>query len=370
MAADLPVLSRRALNRAMLARQHLLAPCQQGVVELVEQLVGLQAQATNPPYIGLWTRLPDFQPCQLTDLLEARALVRATSLRGTLHLVSATDYLSLRPAMQPVIERGLQGAFGRQLEGADRSELLATGRALLAERAMNGSELAQALAPRWPRHDAKALAQYLHVLPLVQIPPSGTWDIHTPPRLALAEQWLAQPLSAAASVPSLLQRYLAAFGPASIKDMTAWCGLTGLARVVATLAPGWRTFQDDTGTVLYDLPDAPLPEPDQPVPARLLADFDNVLIAYANRERVVSVQDRLRVATPNGLFRATILVDGFVLGTWRLVRLTGLATVEISPFRPLTPSSKAELAAEAERFLRNFLPDIPRHTVEFNAALT
>src|SRR5580693_9196146 len=181
MPAPSDMLSGRALNRALLDRQLLLrrdplpaaaGPRADRVIETVEHLVGLQAQAPFPPYYGLLSRLDGFRPADLAELLLTRKVVRIGLMRGTIHLVSADDCLGLRPVLQPVLERGLRANFGRRLTGADRAALAAAGRALVEDRPMTFSEIGRALAPRWPQHPPNALAQGVRALvPLVQVPP-------------------------------------------------------------------------------------------------------------------------------------------------------------------------------------------------------
>jgi Winged helix DNA-binding domain len=297
------VLSRRALNRALLSRQMLLrrSPLPEGgmrpagrgpgeraarVVETVEHLAGLQAQAPFPPYYGLWLRLAGFRPEDLAELILGRQVVRVALMRGTIHLVSARDCLLLRPLVQPVLDRGLATGYGKQLGGLDTAELAAVGRALVEEKPRTFSELGALLAGRWPGYPPAALAQAIRALvPLVQVPPRAIWGASGPPAHTSAESWLDgrdgrdgrdAVLNASPAPDQLVIRYLAAFGPATVMDMQAWSGLTKLREVAERQRPGLRTFRNEDGGELFDLPEAPRPDPDTDAPVRLVAEFDNL----------------------------------------------------------------------------------------------
>ena len=371
------VLSRQALNRALLERQMLLrrAPVPgsaagraERVTEAVEHLVGLQAQAPFPPYYGLWSRLGDFRPDELAGLLTGRQVVRIALMRGTIHLVSARDCLTLRPLVQPVLDRALTAILGQRRAGVDTQALAAAGRALAEQEPRTFSELGRLLGRQWPGHRADALAQAVRALvPLVQVPPRAVWGAAGQARHAPAETWLGQPLDRTASLDTLLTRYLAAFGPASVRDVQTWSGLTGLREVADRLRPGLRTFLDENGTELLDLPDAPRPAPDTPAPARLVAEFDNLILSHADRSRVIDEQARARIFTPNGVFPGTVLVNGFVAGTWRIDRSAGAATLTVEPFGKMTLKDRDAVSAEAMRLLAFAAPGAA-HDVRFGPA--
>ena len=370
------VLSRRALNRALLSRQLLLDRPdlpedadgrRAAVISAIEHLVGLQAQAPFPPYYGLWSRLGGFRPEDLASLITDRSTVRIALMRGTIHLVSARDCLPLRRQLQPVLERGLRGAFGRQLAGVDPAALAAAGRELVESVPMAFSQLGAALAERWPDHPPAALAQGVRALvPLVQVPPRAVWgragqSLHTS-----AEHWLGLSARGAAGQPNslaeLVQRYLAAFGPATVRDVAAWSGLTGLRPVLDELRPALVTFRDEQGAELFDLPSAPRPGDAAPAPVRLAAEFDNLLLAHADRSRVVHADDLKRFYTINGIFPGAILVDGFVAGMWRLARTRSTATLAVELFGPTR--QRDQVAREAERMLAFCAPGAS-HDIRF-----
>ena len=164
-----------------------------------------------------------------------------------------------------------------------------------------------------------------------------------------------------------MTRYLAAFGPASVRDVQTWSGLTGLREVADRLRPGLRTFLDENGTELLDLPDAPRPAPDTPAPARLVAEFDNLILSHADRSRVIDEQARARIFTPNGVFPGTVLVNGFVAGTWRIDRSAGAATLTVEPFGKMTVKDRDAVRAEAGRLLAFAAPGAA-HDVRFGPA--
>jgi Winged helix DNA-binding domain len=368
-------LSARALNRALLDRQLLLrreplpgaaGPRADRVIETVEHLVGLQAQAPFPPYYGLWSRLDGFRPADLAELLLARKVVRIGLMRGTIHLVSADDCLRLRPAVQSVLERGLRANFGRQLTDVDRAALARAGRALVEDRPMTFSELGDALAPRWPQYPPNALAQGVRALvPLVQVPPRAVWGQAGQAAHTSAEAWLGRPLAASASPDHVVLRYLAAFGPATVADAQAWSGLTRLHEVTERLRKRLRTFRDEQGRGLFDLPDAPRPGPDTPAPVRLVAEFDNLILSHADRTRVISEPDRQRLYTKNGIFPGTVLIDGFVRGMWRITIARRAAVLTVEMFGPVGGRDRDAVAAEGERLLEFAAPGSPDAELRF-----
>ncbi len=374
------VLSVRALNRALLARQLLLrrAPLPADgargaeneraarVLETVEQLAGLQAQAPFPPYYGLWSRLANFRPDDLAELIWSRQVVRIALMRGTIHLVSARDCRMLRPLIQPVLDRGLAAGYGRQLGGVDTAELAATGRALVEDKPRTFSELGALLAGRWPGYPPVALAQAIRALvPLVQVPPRAIWGAAGSSAHTSAESWLGAPLDASPSPDQLVLRYLAAFGPATVRDMQAWSGLTRLREVADRQRPSLRTFQNEAGGELFDLPAAPRPDPDTPAPVRLVAEFDNLVLSHADRARIISEQDRKRLFTRNGIFPGTVLVSGFAVGMWKIARSRAAATLTIEMFGPVAAPDRDAITCEGERLLTFAAPDAGARDIRF-----
>lgn len=340
-----PVLDRKALNRATLARQLLLERRVLPAADVLETLVGLQAQTPQSPYVSLWSRVAGFDPEELSSLLRGRRAVRIALMRSTIHLVSARDCLRIRPLVQPSIDRQYAATrHAKLLAGVDLDAVVAAGRALLEAEPRALDELGKLLAERFEGHDPTALAFVIRTrVPLVQIPPRGLWRASGRPVCATAEDWLGKPLLRRPALRDLVLRYLAAFGPASVRDVQMWSGLTRLREVVDRLRPQLATFRDERGTELFDLSDAPRPEADTPAPPRFLPDYDNVLLGHADRTRMIADEDRR--ALPIG--KPTVLVDGYVRATWKLDRRR--AGLDIEPLGRLTRAERAAVAEEGER---------------------
>jgi hypothetical protein len=355
-----PLISRRALNRATLERQHLLRRTGSSVTEVVEHLGGLQAQTPHTWYTGLWNRIAGFRPADAADLLLSRELVRIALQRSTIHLVSARDCLAMRPLLQAVTERMTRTTFGKRLAGVDLDELAAAGRALLEERPMTFADLGRALAERWPGNDAHALGQGVRCLvPLVQVPPRGVWGKSGPIAHTSAESWIGfevPPMTPA----ELVRRYLAAFGPASVQDVQAWSGLTRLGEVVESM--DLVRFRDDAGRTLYDLPDAPRPGEDVPAPVRLMYDFDNLFLSYADRSRAITETGAavLQGFMGTNVMPRVILVDGVTAGDWTVTRAKGVSTLNLHQWEPIKVLDEAE---EEGRRLLEFLAPGDKHEI-------
>jgi hypothetical protein len=342
------VLSRRQLNRALLARQHLLRRVDMPVQDMVEHLVGLQAQEVMPPYDGLWSRIAGLDPNELGRLLEERKVVRLTLMRGTVHLVSVRDALALRPLMQPVIERTHNGAFGRRMGGADPDELAAAVRELLAEEPLGARELGRRLVARGIGDDPEAIGNATRVYAaLVQVPPRGVWGKSGRALYATLESWTGRELEPDPSLDDLVLRYLRAFGPASVPDMQNWCGLTRLREVVERLRDRLVAFCGEGGRELFDLPDAPRPDPDTPAPVRFLGEYDNVLLGHKDRRRIIPEDFPWAEMLAPGRFVSNLLVDGSLRATWWVDKER--VTLGIRPARRFTRRERDEVAAEAER---------------------
>ncbi len=355
-------LSRQALNRALLARQHLLERSTVRPAAMVEHLLGLQAQAPLPPYVGLWSRVEGFRPQDLARLLESREVVRIVLMRSTVHLVSAADAGFLRPLVAPVLERPLRtgSVWARDLAGCDLEEIAGAADELLAAGPLTMTGIGAGLAERWPDRNPDALAQVARgLLALVQLPPRAVWGAKGwggRPLVQTLERCLGRAPGPAGTREELVRRYLRAFGPASVADVQTWSGLTGLRPVVEDLRGELMVFRDEGGRELYDLPGAPRPDPETPAPARLLPAYDNLLLSHADRRRVISDHHRRAMATANGIVRGSFLVDGFVAGQWDLVQRSGGMEVVLEPLIPLTARDREGLAAEARRLPRFAAP--------------
>jgi hypothetical protein len=360
------ILSRRALNRTLLARQLLLARSALPATDAIERLVGMQAQEPLDPYIGLWTRLDGFRADDLARLISERRAVRMGLMRGTVHLVTARDALAMRPVLQQVYERIFTSArgdvgvptFTSRLAGVDIKVLLAAARKLVDESPRSAAELRPLLKKRWPRRDPDALAAAAHfLLPLVQVPPRGVWGASGQARHTTLDAWLGKPLARDTSPDALVQRYLRAFGPATVADARNWSRLTGLREVFERLRPRLRTFRDETGRELFDVPDGVFADPETPAPPRFLPQYDNVFLGHEDRSRIVN-DDFRRTPWIEGTF-GTVLVDGFIAALWKIQRKGGTATLLIEPVTPLGRRDIDAVAAEGERLLTFTDPEAP-----------
>jgi hypothetical protein len=363
MSGDL--LSNRALNRATLARQLLLERSTTAPLDAVEHLVGLQAQNPLDPYLALWSRLDGFDPHKLGRLVEDRSLVRIVVMRSTIHLVTADDALLLRPITQPVttMEIARHPEYAPQLAGVDMEPVLAYAHPLLTETPMSGRKLREALAERFPDLPAAAIAYACRCyLPLVQMPPRGVWGKTLQVTSTPLDTWLGRPLRSDATIDEVALRYLAAFGPAIVGDFATWSRLTGFREVVDRLRPQLRTFTDEKGRQLVDLPDAPRPDPDTPAPVRFLPEYDNVLLSHADRSRFG--ENAQMFASDLGAFEGSVLVDGMVRGIWRFEvdRNRKTATVAVRHL-PLPKASVRAVEAEGQRVARFWHADLDSHEI-------
>ena len=358
------------LNRATLDRQLLLRRAALPAWNAIEHLAGLQAQAPLAPYVGLWTRLAGFGHEDLKDLLTERIVVRAHVMRNTVHLVTADDYVCFRPLFQPLMERALAGHFGQDLGGIDLDELQAAATSLLAETPLTRGQLAERLAPRWPDHDPASLAYAAtHLLHLVQVPPRGLWGRGGQATWFLASAWLQDPSLSAAeparALEQLVLRYLGAYGPATVNDIQAWSGLSRLREVTDRLGARLRPFTGPGGAELLDLPDAPRPDPDVPAPPRFLPEYDNLLLSFADRSRVIRGARPVPLPPGNGATTGTLLAEGFWAADWRITRGPDRAVLEIRPFRSFGHVPQDAAGAEGSRLLE-FAAPAAAHDVRFS----
>jgi hypothetical protein len=357
-AKGVPVLSARALNRALLARQMLLERADMPPLAAIETLVGMQAQVPTDPYFGLWSRLRGFTAADLARLVETRKAVRIGAMRGTIHLMTAADALAIRPLVQPVFDRVLfSNAESRPLKGRDLTAFIAEGRSAVEAKALTWAELRRHLALRWPGiPDVALLRAAQFSLPLVQVPPRGLWGKAGAARVTTLDAWLKKQPKAM-PLEKLVLRYLAGFGPASVMDAQAWSGLTRLAPVFARLRPKLTVFHDESGRELFDLPDAPRPDEATPAPVRFLPVYDNATLGFAERGRIIPTGPTPPRPLPvNGQVRA-FLVDGFVTGFWKIVTERGAATLVLEPFRKLTKPEQSALEAEGAALLAFAAPE-------------
>ena len=357
-AASTTVLGLKALNRATLARQMLLAREKTTAVRAIERLAGMQAQLAKPPFIGLWSRVSGFNAADLARLARERKLVRATMMRATLHLMTAKDYLALRPTLQPMLAAAMDGVLGERGAEIDLPRVLADARRRLDERARTFEDLRSDMAAAWPGADPRAIGYAVRThLPLVQVPSDAAWGWPGTATFAPAETWLGAPANGSPNVELLVSRYLAAFGPASVRDAQAWSGLKSLDAAFDSLRPRLLVFRDERGRELFDLPKAPRPPADTAAPVRFLPDYDNLVLGHADRTRIVSDAHRRALATKNLRVLATFLVDGVVAGSWSIARARSAAVLELKPFEAPARKDRAALVAEGEGLLRFAEPD-------------
>jgi Winged helix DNA-binding domain len=348
MAREL-VLTRRELNRALLERQLLLGRKGLSPVEAVKRLGGLQAQSTTSPYLSLWTRLDGFQREQLVRALTRRRLVKAVIQRGTLHIVTPSDFWAFATARRELAGILWPPSYEARLPMARIRELAASVAAELDGVELTFKEVRALLEPYeqpgisaafiWRRIQGQAY--------VVHVPPSGIWGYGGHGIYAGAERTVAGgPPPPEESFDRLVRTYLSAYGPATKQDIGQWAGIPRVAPIAASLArQSVRTFRDEQGRILYDLPRAPLPGADTPAPLRLIPRFDNLVLSHADRSRILGDQPPSRIVTNNGLVHATILVDGFVAGTWQLEK----GRVVLEPFAPLGRDVRRGLKEEIER---------------------
>ena len=339
-------LGKDVLNRTLLHRQHLLERVDSTPVAMAEHLIGLQAQDNLPPYLSLAARLIDFDPYDVTRGLEDKTLVRLLVMRGTIHLLTRDDALTLRQWTVPVHDREIKvsQSIGAARE-VDRDAFDAALTELLADGPLPQKALGLALAERFPAYPATQLGQLARsTQPLAQLPPRGTWKGSGGVVYQRVDRWLEADL-VEPDPADIVRRYLRAFGPASAADATAWSAITGLAALMKGMDDLER-HEDENGKVLYDLPGAPIADADTPAPVRLFGYYDNVWLSHAGRDRVTDPEKRKAQQGPNGAAAAPILVDGWLEGLWRVAD----GRVEIvSMMRKLTKAERSELDDEVAR---------------------
>lgn len=354
-------ISLRAINRATLARQLLLERAEVSAVEAVARLAGMQGQEPKHPYVGLWTRVADFTDADLTAAVEAREVVRATLFRGTLHLVTAEDFLRFRTTLSPVLEAGLR-MLGDRGEGLEPEKVVAAAEKLLAKEPLTFTEVRDALVREFPEVNDRALGFTTRMLvPLVMFPAGTRWGWSANARFTPAEAWLGKKLRRSAVPGELVVRYLEAFGPATPADFQTWSGLPKAKEVFDGL--DLEVLQDENGKPLYDVPGGPRPDPDTPAPVRFLPEFDNLLLAHAKRERIIADEHRPAVFTKNLRVKSTYLVDGLVAGLWTAEKKRGVATLTLTPFGRTLKKTATELEREGTALLGFLEPDAKTYEV-------
>jgi winged helix DNA-binding protein len=326
-------------------------------LDAVELLVGLQAQNPWSPYHALHARLRDFDPLDLSAAVERREAVRMVLMRGTIHLVSARDAATLRPVVQPVLDRELftTRTWGAGVAGVDLAPVLALARELVDEEPRSMAELRAAIAERWPALDAGSLAYAArNQLPTLQVTPRGLWGRSGGVRLTTLKAWTGLDVSDVTDPDEALLRYLRVFGPASVGDAAAWSRLTGLREPFERLRPRLRTFTDERGRELFDVGDAPILTGDEPAPVRFLPDYDNALLSHQDRSRIVPELDWPELG--DNVTAPVFLVDGFVAGIWKPVGKGAETAIGLQPMVAIDAADRRAVEAEASALLAMIEP--------------
>ena len=369
MAERAPVLTLRALNRALLSRQLLLKRAALAPEAAIERLAGLQAQWAPAPYVGLWSRLSRFAIADLERALAERRVVKASLMRGTLHLVSAVDYPYLTVATTAARPESWVPVYRRAVDDPERIHAAAL---RYAREPRSREQLAAFLVTQGVKEElARPFLWWLIASGgwFVHVPPSGTWGHRRSGDLVAADVWLkdARPPALDDAVRHTVTRHLAAFGPATVEDVASWSAMrtAPIKAAIAALGRDVREFRDERGRTLFDLARAPRPDPDVPAPVRFLPKWDSTLLAYAppERVRILAEDHRRTVIAKNGDVAQTFLVDGMVAGTWELATTRGAAVVTLAPFRRLAKADRLALEDEGTRLARFAMAEAKAHHV-------
>jgi winged helix DNA-binding protein len=346
------VVTTRALNRALLARQGLLERHPPGIARALERAGGIQAQYAPSMYTGVWSRMEGLERAALTRALERGTVVQATLMRSTIHLVSARDFWPFADGV-----RRSRREWWRRVttdRPSDTAMRAAAERLREAFASADGGVLRRAeIEALLGKPVARAIGMWID---LVRAPPSGTWERRRADLYALADAWVDPPAGSMeererAGAEHLVRRYVAAFGPAAPGDVAGWAGIPVAALEEAFASPRLRRFVTGDGAELMDVPRAPLPPADTVVPVRFLPTWDATLLVHARRTQILPEDYRPRIFhTKNPQSVPTFLVDGAVAGVWRFEG----GRVELEPFRSSGPGVMRALREEAER-LASFL---------------
>ncbi|MEE4025524.1 winged helix DNA-binding domain-containing protein [Gordonia sp. PKS22-38] len=353
-------ITARQWNRTVLHRQHLLGRVDEDAIEVLDRCVGLQAQEPTAPFFGLWSRITDFEPTELDDLLRRREVVRMAALRSTVFLLDAEDARWIRRLAQPTLDTEL-ALHARKLVGARSEQVLDDAAELLADGPMPGARLGAALVQRHPDEDPSTLVAVARCgLSLVQVPPRGLWRGVGAPTFALFDDWAGPGEPAVTGDEArldLIRLYLRGFGPATVAGIQSWCGMTRLKTLVEKMEADWELVEltGPDGERLFDLEGLDLVDADRPAPARLLAPYDNVLVAQADRRRIAD-EDRFgALRTPNGRSPGFVLLDGRLAGSWRIVDGRVSVDMMVDP----TPAERDDLEVEVQQ-LQQFIAEPAR----------
>jgi hypothetical protein len=354
------VLTARKLNRALLARQQLLKRSSLSVPRLLEQIGGIQAQYAPSSYVRLWTNLRRFEMADLDRLLERRKVVQGTLMRSTIHLVSAADYWPIAEGIGPSRQEWWHRTWGKEFTREEIDRVAA--------------RLDKELAGRvWPRKelDEQMRSHSTTVwsgawVALIRVPPPGTWQRRRADLFQRAAEWIGPSMAdEQAGLELLLRRYLGGFGPARLADAANWAGVDVPKMKGAAERMTLRTFRDEDGRVLLDLPRAPLPDASTPAPIRLLPTWDATLLIHCRRARILPEEYRplvFSIKIPHSV--GTILVDGSVAGSWRAEASGGKAVLRCTLFERIPTAAERELREEAEGLIRFVEPGAKSYAIE------
>jgi hypothetical protein len=334
------ILTRRELNRALLARQLLLERSRLPVARAVERIGGIQDQYAPNAYIRLFSCLEGFRRDDLTRALERRTVVQASLMRATIHVVSKRDFWPFAVAIRAAQREWWLRVTKPRPSERDLERRAEELRALLADGPLRNEDLVAAAGRTWG-----TVGPWLE---LVRVPPSGTWERRRADLFQTAERWIGPPLAEPDdALDHLVRRYLGAFGPATRADIASWAGLKTVKDLAGPLERlRLRRFQDESGNELLDLPGAPLPDPEAPAPVRFLPTWDAVLLAHARRAEILPEKYRpLVFSTKIPPSVPTFLVDGVVAGIWR----HDGGRVVLEPFEKLDRAALRGLREESER---------------------
>lgn len=340
------MLSLRDLNRTLLRRQHLLERTTMPALAMVDHLIGLQAQENLPPYLSLAARIDGFDPHELSDAIERRQAVRFLTMRGTIHVLTPEDALSLRPWVQVALDKqSASNQNNRPARGVPVADVVAATREALADGPLPVKVLGERLGEAFPGVPATALAHLARErVPLVQVPPRGLWGRSGGVVYQTVETWLGREQTEL-DVRELVRRYLRAFGPATAADMTTWSRVTRLGPVFSAMKDELVVVECEDGRTRFDVPDAPYASADEPAPVRLLGAYDNVWLSHAERLHIVPEDVRPRWMGSNGGVGSAVFVDGFMSGLWWWRD----DQVDLDLFRKLTRAQRTDLDAEVGR---------------------
>lgn len=370
MSGRVRQLSNLDLNRALLARQGLLARKRISVEKAIAAAGGLQTQEPRDPFVSLWSRISGFKRERLLAAAESRSIVRGSNLRCTIHSVTADDFIAFRQTLSNVVERDMANWRDRY-DGLDIAKVKAAVRELLSDgEPRTAKQIGEELQPRFPQVHREGLSHCARIhVPVVMTPTDHRLGYSRPPLLMLAESWLGEPLAPATpeAKTELLRRGIAAIGPASPSDLRTWSGMTSVKEALDPLIPELIEFRDEVGRTLYDLPDAPRPRAATEAPVRFLGEFDNVALSHADRARIVDPADaKLFNFSKNGRRAFTILIDGYVRASWQIERKKDAARIRLMPFHKESKATIDAVAVEGEALLRYMEPDAEEFAVEFS----